>query len=303
MCLWYSEEWWFYSCFKNRYFTFQNYISSFFSLIHLIPQYDRNKRKSWNTIAFTIEQSLNTWVMSIKLSTHINPQYLDPENLRAIRKDLYVEPYVKYVILDDFFLPEFYNELVTILQNKKWRMYFNANMAPEYKKWKKFFQRSQEFWVLENIFLGQGFSAFTQRIFAKKCRLQTYAIENKIANFIRRFFPLQWAVLHSYRRDDFLEWHTDGPIWYAIGSMVYFMGNDWKEDYGGQLQLWKKIHPNDPDSHVMPYKNIEPKWNRLVLLLTEYNISWHRVLPIVDTSFERISFHEQFFIPDYIPWR
>ena len=225
--------------------------------------------------------------------TYINPLYLTSDKITYLKKELYSEKYVKYIVLDDFLQLDFYKELTWALIKKKWRWYFDASIAWNYKSWRKFFQRSNIFAALTQLYLSKWFSQYVSVLFGKKCQLQQSLDDNKIIYFFLKLLWLKGAMLHSYQQDDFLTWHTDGPIGTVVWSMVYFMNDKWNEADGGCLQLWKKT--TSPDSSIIAYQDIPPIWNRLVLFLTEHDTSWHRVAPVSSPWFERISFHEQFF--------
>jgi Rps23 Pro-64 3,4-dihydroxylase Tpa1-like proline 4-hydroxylase len=60
---------------------------------------------------------------------------------------------------------------------------------------------------------------------------------------------------------------------YRVLNSLYYVTPDWKEEYGGNLELW--------DGGIgKPQRTIWSKFNRLVLMATNRS-SWHSVSPIV----------------------
>lgn len=78
-------------------------------------------------------------------------------------------------------------------------------------------------------------------------------------------------------KSDFLNPHIDNShektkSKYRRLNLLYYVSPDWKEEYGGNLELW------DPD--VTRPVTLTSKFNRLILMETNSR-SWHSVSPIV----------------------
>ncbi|ESU22447.1 hypothetical protein FEDK69T_24410 [Flavobacterium enshiense DK69] len=64
----------------------------------------------------------------------------------------------------------------------------------------------------------------------------------------------------------------DRNLWRVL-NLLYYVTPDWKEEYGGNLELW-------PDGLKNPQITIHSKFNRLVVMAT-HNNSLHSVSPVV----------------------
>lgn len=64
----------------------------------------------------------------------------------------------------------------------------------------------------------------------------------------------------------------DRNLWRVL-NLLYYVTPDWKESYGGNLELW-------PEGLQKPQQTIHSKFNRLVVMAT-HNKSLHSVSPVV----------------------
>jgi Rps23 Pro-64 3,4-dihydroxylase Tpa1-like proline 4-hydroxylase len=64
---------------------------------------------------------------------------------------------------------------------------------------------------------------------------------------------------------------------WRVLNLLYYITPDWKEEYGGNLELW-------PDGLQNDQINIHSKFNRLVIMVT-HNKSLHSVSPVVYDGF------------------
>jgi Rps23 Pro-64 3,4-dihydroxylase Tpa1-like proline 4-hydroxylase len=79
-------------------------------------------------------------------------------------------------------------------------------------------------------------------------------------------------------KDCFLNPHVDNSHdgkqqTYRVLNSLYYVTPDWREEYGGNLELWD-------EGVAGPQRTIWSKFNRLVLMATNRE-SWHSVSPIV----------------------
>lgn len=82
--------------------------------------------------------------------------------------------------------------------------------------------------------------------------------------------------LSIMRNGDFLDPHIDNSHDntrenYRRLNLLYYVTPEWKEEYGGNLELW--------DKNVKGRVSIHSKFNRLVLMET-HHLSWHSVSPV-----------------------
>jgi hypothetical protein len=78
-------------------------------------------------------------------------------------------------------------------------------------------------------------------------------------------------------RKSFLNPHLDNShdarqTHYRVLNSLYYMTPDWREEYGGNLELWDR-------GVGQPQRTIVSKFNRLVLMETT-RTSWHSVSPV-----------------------
>jgi Rps23 Pro-64 3,4-dihydroxylase Tpa1-like proline 4-hydroxylase len=67
--------------------------------------------------------------------------------------------------------------------------------------------------------------------------------------------------------------HDGGQERYRVLNLLYYVTPDWREDYGGSLQLWD-------DGPLKGARTFASRFNRLVLMVTNRS-SWHSVNEIV----------------------
>ena len=78
-------------------------------------------------------------------------------------------------------------------------------------------------------------------------------------------------------KDSFLNPHLDNSHdadqrCYRVLNSLYYVTPDWREDYGGNLELWDRGLDE-------PQRTIPSRFNRLVLMETNRS-SWHSVSPV-----------------------
>ncbi len=61
-------------------------------------------------------------------------------------------------------------------------------------------------------------------------------------------------------------------------NLIYFLNKNWKEEYGGNLELWHSDNQNNIDSKV---QSILPVFNRAVIFKTN-DISWHGIPDVIN---------------------
>lgn len=67
--------------------------------------------------------------------------------------------------------------------------------------------------------------------------------------------------------------HDGKQARYRVLNLLYYVTPDWREEYGGSLQLW------DHGPHITP-RTIPSRFNRLVFMITDQS-SWHSVNEIL----------------------
>ena len=79
--------------------------------------------------------------------------------------------------------------------------------------------------------------------------------------------------LHQTFQNGFLNIHTDfshHPFkknWKRRINLIWYLNENWQDNYGGNLELWKR------DEKIC-VKSIKPIFNRMIIFLTDEN-SWH----------------------------
>lgn len=76
-------------------------------------------------------------------------------------------------------------------------------------------------------------------------------------------------AMGGYLRPHLDNSHDGGQARYRVLNLLYYVTPEWREEFGGSLQLW------DSGPHTTP-RTIPSLFNRLVLMITDRN-SWHSV--------------------------
>ncbi len=235
---------------------------------------------------------------------YINNVYLNIKFIKQLSQRFLKQTPIQYLVLDDFINPKFYKNIeyklltfnnFSIVNKRKNTLLSNKTIIFDIS----------EIVELYNFFISQYFELFLMLFFNRrleKYRKYKLRLDGTIDNNLNYS---QLAICQLYEKDDFLDWHTDiakdmkrqeylKKWWYfswdkyivkdydEIWAFIYYVYNsndNWKEEYGGVLELWRV----DKDE-IIPYKKIFPLRNRLVLIKSS-NYSYHRVTRVIWNHF------------------
>lgn len=240
----------------------------------------------------------------------INKKYLNKKKLENISNIFYSNSPINYFIFDDFIDDLFYKKIEKEFQNLE-----KLNIENERKA---FFIKNKTLLLnweystkLYNFFISEKFENFLSIIFKKDLQKYRKKIVDKNKQLDNKITNSEFWIFQIYEKWDFLWWHTDiakdmkmreliTKWWFEewdkciiteydeIGAFIYYIynsDNNWKEEYGGVLELWK-IENNKINS----YKKVLPLRNRFVIIKSS-NKSYHRVTKVESNEY-RISIQD-----------
>lgn len=88
-----------------------------------------------------------------------------------------------------------------------------------------------------------------------------------------------WGV-HKYKTGDKLDIHVDAGLHPStkqkkILTFGLYLSNNWSEDYGGELELWKGENSSGENPHISELcLKVSPIFNRMIIFLCD-DFSWH----------------------------
>jgi Rps23 Pro-64 3,4-dihydroxylase Tpa1-like proline 4-hydroxylase len=225
------------------------------------------------------------------LSKYINKKYLDENFLKEQKNKFSSWEFVNCLVFDNFF-----NEDIVLNIEKdldKW-----SNMYSEftqdikgYKKWGWFFAKWKTLSKIDTLFRSKHFLSYMSFLYSYEVVREKNFLFS-LERFLFKMLSIKWIYVQSYNNWDFLDWHTDWPVWVVWWSFLYYFNKDWKKEYGWLLQLWKFNWVK-----AESYKDIIPSMNKFVIIKCEKDKSWHKITKL-ESNTTRISFHDQFFIKD-----
>jgi len=178
-------------------------------------------------------------------------------NIQSLRQEFLNNSPYPHIVLDNFFNEEFANKLVESFPEKtdEWVTYWN----PIEKKYalNKFDK---------NIMYANLFNVLQSSEFVEYMKSLT-SIPNLEADPY-----LHGAGVHMHPNGGKLDMHLDYSIHPITKkerrlNLIVYLNKDWKESYGGDIQLWDK-------EFKVAEKTIFPIFNRAMLFQTN-NISYH----------------------------
>jgi Rps23 Pro-64 3,4-dihydroxylase Tpa1-like proline 4-hydroxylase len=188
----------------------------------------------------------------------IPASFFEENNIIALSKEFQSALPYKHIKIDNFLSPEF---AATI-----------ENNFPGLDKMSRNYQG-----LNENKSEGAGFENFHPSFSELKAALNTpefYKALSKITG-IESLYSVDDALgmgVHQGSNGSFLDIHIDFNIHYDRNihrrvNLLIFMNKDWKEEYGGLLELWNKDVSKLEKSYL-------PAYNRCVIFETS-EISYH----------------------------
>ena len=193
-------------------------------------------------------------------------QFLTPRIWKDLQSQfLSAEPF-DHVVIDNFFLPEVVDQLVSEFPDYNAELVWNAhyNNAIENKKacnhWDKF-------------------PSMSYRVFAYLCGSEFEHIVNDITGSTKAQADvgLHGGGWHAHTANGKLNVHLDYSIHPKLGmerhyNLIVYITPDWDTSWGGGLELWS--HDNNTNTAKQCVKRVDNKFNRAVLFDTTQN-SWH----------------------------
>jgi len=240
----------------------------------------------------------------MKIKKYINKKYINKGYLENLHEEFYSRNPIKYLVLDNFINPDFYN-----IVEEKLNSLNNFNIVDERKvsflKNKTIVFDIPELVELYNFFISKDFEKFLMLIYRKKLQKYRKIKLNKNYKKDNLLDKSKLGIYQIYEKWDFLWWHTDiakdmkmkeclDKWWYTewdkcivwkydeVWAFIYYLynsDNNWKEKYWWVLELWKV-----KNNKMIAYKKVFPLRNRLVLIKSS-NYSYHRVTKVEKDNF------------------
>ena len=183
----------------------------------------------------------------------INSKYID--SLSSISSDFKSKAPCKFVILDDFLIPEvadnLYSNFPSLSSLKVKRKSLNENKVEDYhfERWDPSFREVREM-IQSNEFLSW---------ISELTGIPMLVTPNNSLG----------SGIHQGGDGSFVDVHIDvnfdpkSEMWRRINLLIY-LNKNWKEEYGGHLEIWS------PDMSKCEH-SVSPLFNRAVIFLTDEN--------------------------------
>jgi len=234
--------------------------------------------------------------MNFTLSTWIHPKYLTKAFIRDSIESLGRCSLVKVLVFDNFLNEKIATRLRQSLVNPETPRSFSFNESTEMERHKEFWYNSEYSPDNINHFFYEG-----ELFELLDCFLNSEEFLRYISLFYGECISYQtpkmnhrgWKYGITLQDNTFIEikwWHTDSETWYGKQkrwNILLYLTPEWKEHFWWCLELWKY-----EGSHIITYDSIAPIFNRLVLLLSEEDISWHKIWNF-HTNYHRITYVNQ----------
>jgi len=224
------------------------------------------------------------------LEKFISSQYLEEDTIRKYKYQFDNEKYVKHCVFTDFLRSDYIEKILQEVRKGKYEYDEFYTNQKGYKKGTGAYVSWKYLWKLYTMFHSKAFYEYMQLFYEN----EVYTPINFwffLENILRSITRNRGCLLQIYNNDDYLSWHTDGPVDKVAGSFVFFLTPEWEKSQGGALELWYKDSLEDSDA--VCYKAIYPCLNTFVFFKCEKDISWHRVNKVI--SGKRITYHDQLF--------
>lgn len=227
----------------------------------------------------------------MNLKDFINEKYLNKENILNILKQKDLEKPIKFICLDDFIRPDFYEKIKNEMKNieiKKVDMHIWKNRK-NYTVWLEWENLAK----LHDFFESDIFAKYLSLFFGYKLDREQHFDSKDIKKYFPDFSE-KWLLWQFYEKWDVFGWHIDWPIekW-SLWTFTYYLYNSLEDKYsfsdGGYFEFWKM-----ENWEIKWYLKKEPFCNRIMLLPVS-DISWHRVSEILNSDFNRYSVQSTLF--------
>lgn len=212
----------------------------------------------------------------------LNKKYRNTSYLQILAHNMRRNHPIKYIVLDDFLDPEFFDSLMNEIHTSKHHLVWDSNWREiHYTSW--YF--SKIFW---SFYLSQDMRDFLYNFYPKWIKIEWLKWwKNILQKFLNIFSRKNGLFFRKNVIFSQLDWHTDWPQSKIAWSFILYLNKEWESAWGWNLVLW---YPSVLWIH--PYAEIPPICNRCVLLVCEENISWHRVSRLTWPN-SRLFIHDQ----------
>ena len=208
------------------------------------------------------------------LKDWLNPIYLDPKNLKKIRKDFLEMKWTKVLFLEDFLLKDKFEKLALEVLNYSTEkevfsdMYDNyVSSIPEWSFWYKY---------LEECIESEDFK-----------KILSYLVWNLIDTPWKNYAKINLLK----NKESFFHWHTDYEPNNNLKHWTsrLYLHKEWKQEYWGFLELW------DIDLSPEEKKKFDDIWSLGISFQSDRFKAYLKKMPKPNTLFylriEKTSFH------------
>jgi Rps23 Pro-64 3,4-dihydroxylase Tpa1-like proline 4-hydroxylase len=231
------------------------------------------------------------------ISQWINKKYISRDFIDGTRKNIENVENVKVIIFDDFLNQTLaeklkksiddigenrsfsFNELGEMDRNSKLghnQEYIPDNINHFFYKWWIFqlinwFLNSDEFLRYIWVFYGESITYQNRELIRENERKWGITFQDNV------YIDIKW-------------WHTDSETWFGKQkrwNILLYLTPEWQEEFWWCLELWKSEGNN-----IITYEKVAPIFNRLVLLISEENKSWHKIGKFLK-EYQRIAYVNQ----------
>ncbi len=201
-----------------------------------------------------------------KLKDWISSEYLEPKNIKnlilKINKD-------NYLVFKDFFRKDVIEKFINDFDKNEKIVIAEEN----YLNWVAYVKWCKVYWdfliKFKNFIESNLFLNYLSLFIWKK--LDFYFEEDLSLEQIEYIKNEKWLIIQCFEGKHYMNWHDD--IWNDL-IYLFYLNNNWKEEYGWLLELWRKI-----DDSIIKFNYVIPKINTFVLLRPK-NKFFHRVSKI-----------------------
>lgn len=228
----------------------------------------------------------------MNIKDFINEKYLNKKNILDILDNMSKQKPIKFICLDDFIKPDFYEKIKIEMRNIK-------EVKIDTHLWEN--RKSHSVWLewenlsrLHNFFESKEFSRYLSIFFWWKLKREIYFDQNEI----NKYFPNlsnKWLLWQYYEKWDKFWWHIDWPInaW-SLWTFTYYLYNSLEDNYDISDWWYFEFGKMDNLWNLIWYLKKEPLCNR-ILFLPVSDISWHQVSEIYNKNFKRFSIQSTLF--------
>lgn len=215
------------------------------------------------------------------MNTIFNPDFFSAEKISLLQNQFNVAKPYRHLVIDGLLLNDFANTLLDNFPQKKAMRRHYEGLNEKKSEGSNFEQYHPAFTTLRKAIASKEFIDFLEQITGIKNLLLPE--------------DFRGAGVHQGGDGSFLDIHVDFNIHPVLDlhrklNFLLFLNKNWKEEYGGRLELW-----NQDVSHCEA--SILPSFNRVVLFETS-DVSYHgyNLVSVPQNTF-RNSFFAYFHTP------